>query len=91
MEIKSLRDLRDFLNTLNDTQLSQRALVAGEEDFTPIDSAVITEEDWVAPGDGEDGAFPVSQYEPEDYDGEPVDSDFNKIIPKGYVYLYEDF
>lgn len=89
MEIKTLQDLKDFLGTLNEQQLQTEATVALEDDFTRITSADVLEEDYFYNVDSE-GSMPVSTYDPDDWDGIPLEDDYNSIIPKGTPRLFDD-
>lgn len=83
MKIKSLKDLRDYLNTLNDEQLERDAIVNGFDEFSySITGARETEEDRF--GD-DDGTYPVSDFEPDGPEDKLENYDF---YPKGTVYLY---
>lgn len=91
MEIKTLGDLRDFLNTLNEEQLAQRPYVinAPEESSVEIGEAEISEITYFRNEDSE-GLIPVEDYDPEHYDGIPLeDESYNTIVPPGRVFIYE--
>jgi hypothetical protein len=82
----TFRELKDFVNTLEDWQLDEPVLASGEERGFGIQSAsVLTEDNYV-----DDYAMqPVSVYE--EQEGYPIpESQGWEIIPKGKPYLYFD-
>lgn len=87
MKIETLKDLKTFLNGLNEEQLSQKAFVQRVDD-TPVDiiSADETTEDYFYNEDSE-GIIPVSEYNSEDWGGLDLEDEFNVIVPKGYVII----
>jgi len=84
MEFKTLKDLKDFLGTLNETQLSQRPyLIRLDEMGHEIRGCDISDEDEVI---DDEGTVPISQFVlPE---GETMDD--YEILPAGYVRLYDE-
>ena len=90
VKIETLKDLRDFLNALNDIQLAQRACVMQEDSYVNIDTAQTLEEEWIYPLASE-GSFPLADYDPAEWNDEPANSNENVIIPIGTVRLHEDF
>lgn len=92
MDIKTWGDLKDFLNTLNEEQLAQKAIVINppEESFINIGEAEISETTWFHNEDSE-GLIPIEDYDPEHYDGIPLtDETYNTIVPPGRVFVYEE-
>lgn len=89
--IKTLFDLREALNTFTDEQLKESDAELRRWDDMPliISSVEVTDEDIFYNEDSE-GAYPVSMYNPEDYDGHALHSDYNCIIPAGQIYLLND-
>lgn len=86
MKIETLKDLRDFLNTLNDDQLSEQAYVQSLDELgTQIKSAGVLEEDYYIDREGEFSAL-VSQFEPLD-DDDKLDN-YEKL-EKGTPWLSE--
>lgn len=85
MTIKTLANLKTFLNGLNDEQLSQEAgLHIVDVGYEIIGTGIITTEDEYL---SEDGYAPVSTFEPEGEDDKLDDYD---IRPAGYAYLLND-
>lgn len=84
--MKTLKDLKEFLNQLNETQLAGEIIVAGDEDeglfSTTVTSFSELEEDYFV---SDEGMCPVSTHD-EDCN-EPLSE--CEIIPKGTVYLYQ--
>ena len=90
MVIKTLGDLKDFLNTLNFEQLSQSAIISQEDSFVRIGDADVSTETYYYNEDSE-GLIPVADYDPEYYDGIPLSDDtYNTIVPPGHVFIHED-
>jgi len=87
MEIKTLGDLKEFLNTLNESQLQQPATVTQIEDYVEIGEAYVSEETYFHNEDSE-GIIPVSEYDPEHW-GVPLEDPYNKIVPPGRVFIWE--
>lgn len=74
------KEVRDFLNTLTDEQLSQDAVVTGvEKEGGEISCVQTLDEDWVTDGEG---AYPTSQYPIEPGDDQP-----EVCMLKGHVYI----
>ena len=83
MEIKTLKDLKEFVNSLNDEQLAQEAeLSIVDSGAEQIASGVITTEDEYLT---DEGFAPVSTFEPSDSEDTLDDYDIRKA---GYVYLF---
>jgi hypothetical protein len=91
MEIKTYADLKEFCNTLNEDQLQQRPFVQVLDEMSVnIREASVNDVDYFYNEDSE-GLLPVTDYDPNDWEGEPLDSDYNTIIPAGtMVWLYDD-
>lgn len=87
MEIKTLKDLKDFLGTLNEEQLSQMAGVAVEDEYHYIRGASFNEERTVWNEDMIDGNIPVEFYDPEDFDGRPLEHKDNTIWEAGEIVI----
>lgn len=84
--MKTLKELKDFLNTLNDEQLTGEIVVAGDDDAglfqTTITGFAELSEDYFV---SDEGSFPISDHEPEL--DEPLEE--CPIIKAGTVYLYQ--
>lgn len=91
MEIKIWKDLKEFLNTLNEEQLNQPAIVinAQEESYITIGEAEISDQTYFYNEDSE-GIVPIEDYDPEYYDAKPLEDEFNTIVPPGRVFIYEE-
>jgi CHAD domain-containing protein len=85
MKIETLKDLKEFLGKLNDTQLKQPAVLHIVESFShPIKSAMVSTEDEYLT---EDGFEPVSTYEHSDFN-DPLES--YEIRKAGFAYLFNE-
>lgn len=90
MEIKTFKDLKEFLGTLNENQLSQRAFLCVDDEGHYIRSASFNEEGCVWNDDMCDGNIPVDYYNPEDYDGRPLEHEDNTIFEIGDIVILSD-
>lgn len=91
-ELKTLKDLKLFLETLDDVQLLKPIIQAtGEDAFSQIESVQIFESDQINPsGDGIenlDDYLPGGEFHDEDYD--PNDEDV--IFKKGDIVFYSEY
>lgn len=84
MKIKTWQDLKNFLGTLNEAQLTQQPIILKDDEHCTISEAGFNEEDIVWNDEMYEGSIPVSEYKEEDYDI-PLDSDENTIYPKGSI------
>lgn len=85
MRINNLKDLRDYLNTLNDEQLQGKPFVNRTDEFThSITEVMELEEDHFL---GEESLEPISTFEPND-DGDLLSN--YEIYPAGYVFFSAD-
>lgn len=85
MKIKTLKDLKEFLGTLNEDQLSQAAFLQGlDEPGSSIAEATITDEDEYLT---DEGYAPISTFEPDDEDDKLEKYTIRKV---GYVYLFNE-
>lgn len=77
------KEVRDYLNTCTDQQLSRPACVQRLDELpTYIVEMNTNEEDLVWNDEMVEGSIPVSEYDAEEY-GIPFESDENIIYPKG--------
>lgn len=91
MEIKTLKDLRDFLNSCTDEQLNSSAAVRGIDDEGPIyiGEASLNDEEYFYNEDSE-GLIPTSEFDEDDWDGIPLSDDtYHVIVPKGTLVLLD--
>lgn len=85
--MKTLKELKDFLNTLNNEQLSGGVMIAGNADEG--ESGIIVTSFWELEEDyfvSDEGFCPVSTHD-EDYNDLLKDCE---IIKKGTVYLCQN-
>lgn len=87
MEIKTLKDLKEFLGTLSEKQLTQKSALAVDDDYHYIRSASFNEERCVWHEDMEDGNIPVDCYHAEDFEGRPLDHEENIIFEIGDIVI----
>lgn len=90
MEIRTFKDLKDFLGTLNEDQLSQRAFLCVDDETYDIGSGHFNDYACVYNEDMIEGNIPVSEYDPEDFDGRPLDHEDNIIYPIGSIVILSD-
>lgn len=93
MEIKTWRDFKEFLNTLDEKQLDQDAVVIVGDDggFTRIDHWEISDKAFFFNEDSE-GLMRVEEYGTKDdwYGHELTDESYNTIVPPGAVFVYDN-
>ncbi|TQI71788.1 hypothetical protein JM79_2737 [Gramella sp. Hel_I_59] len=71
MEIRKFKDLKEFVNSLNENQLEQPVKFWGDEIGGEIHRAEVLKEDWINPTG--DGLEPRSAYDDEpEYEFEPA-------------------
>lgn len=87
MEIKTLKDLKEFLGPLNEKQLNQRAFLCVEDEVYYINDADFNDERCVWNEDMDDGNIPVDCYQPDDFDGRPIEHEDNKIYEVGDIVI----
>jgi hypothetical protein len=85
--MKTLKDLRDFLNSCTEDQLNDQIIIMGNVD-EGLDSVTVTsfselEEDYFV---SDEGICPISTYDGDT--NEPFED--LEILPKGTVRLYQD-
>lgn len=90
MKINTLRDLKEFLGTLNEDQLNQKAGLAVDDEYHYIRSADFNEEERVWNEDMEEGNIPVDCYHAEDFDGRTLDHHENVLFPVGSIVILSD-
>ena len=90
MEIRTFKDLKEFLGTLNEDQLSQRAGLAVDDEYHHINSADFNDYACVYHEDMTEGNIPVDEYDPDDFDGRPLDHEENTIYPVGSIVILSD-
>ena len=91
MEIKTYADLKEFCNSLNEEQLKQSPSVQVLDEISVnIREATVNDIDYFYNEDSE-GLIPVENYNPDEWEGEPLESEYNTIVPAGtMVWLYDD-
>jgi hypothetical protein len=87
MEIKTYKDLKDFLGTLNEEQLGRLAFIAVEDENYHVTEAGFNEEPMVWNEDMDEGYIPVDEYSAEDFDGRPLEHSDNRIFEIGDIVI----
>lgn len=87
MKITTLKDLKDFLGTLTDDQLKQRASIAVDDTYYYINDADFNDEERVWNDDMDEGNIPTSEYDPEQFNDQPLDHPDNIIFPIGSIVI----
>jgi len=90
MEIKTLKDLKEFLGTLNEDQLNQKASLAVDDEYYYIRNADFNDEERVWHKDMDEGNIPSDCYHAEDFEGRPIDHLENIIFPVGSIVILSD-
>lgn len=86
MEIRTLQDLKDFLGTLTEEQLTQSAGIAVDDEYHNITEAGFNDEGMVWNPDMIDGYIPVDEYVEEEQ-GYPLNDEYNRQMPKGSIVI----
>ena len=90
MEITTFRDLKEFLSTLNENQLSQRAFLCVDDETHDIVSGYFNDYRCVYHEDMIEGNIPVEEYNPEEFDGRPLEHEDNEIFEIGDIVILSD-
>ena len=84
MKIDTWKDLKDYLGTLNEEQLSKMPTILVDDTHYTISLADFNEYDVVWNEEMDEGSIPVDEYVEEHY-GFPLEDDRNLLMPKGTI------